>query len=67
MKRGDLVERKGRDAWNRDKRGIIVDVRYIHGDATYGVQWFGTTPAGARRKIQYFSKNQLKIMQEAIK
>ncbi len=65
MKCGDLVGRKSRERWNREKRGIIVDVRWIHGDATYGVQWFGKTPQGSRRKIQYFNKNQLKIIQEA--
>ena len=58
MKAGDIVKRRGNRPWF-EKTGTIMQVKYIHGDAHYGVLWCGRN----RNKIQFFKKTDLKVFQ----
>tara|TARA_B100000686_G_C16328654_1_gene732010 strand:+ start:394 stop:582 length:189 start_codon:yes stop_codon:yes gene_type:complete len=60
MKVGDIVERRGNRPWF-DKKGTLVQIKYVHGDAQYGVLWFGRK----NTKVQFFKKTDLKLLQAA--
>jgi hypothetical protein len=62
MRVGDIIKRRGTRPWF-DKTGTIVQIKYVHGDATYGVAWFGKDRNGNPRRIQFFKKADLKVFQ----